>query len=244
MRVELVQLTKHYGSLAALDDVSVAIEPGQIVAIVGANGAGKTTLLRCLAGIAAPTSGEIRYDGQCFRRDRIDLRRRFAFLADVPFVYPDMNVLRHIAMALRLYETQHDGIEATVLELLREFDLLPLAETRLKRLSRGQKYKAALAALLAVDPEVWIFDEPFASGMDPHGLTAFRRHAHEAIARGRTVIYTTQLLDLAERFSDRVLVLYRGRRRAFDSVEALRRPGGDGNAVLEGIFDELREEAP
>ncbi|HEV3024703.1 MAG TPA: ABC transporter ATP-binding protein [Pirellulales bacterium] len=244
MHIELVHLTKHFGGVAALDDVTLTIDPGQIVAVVGANGAGKTTLLRCLAGIAASTQGEVRYDGQLFRRDRIDLRRRFAFLADVPFVYPDMTVLGHIAMALRLYEVERTGIESAVLEWLRELDLLPLAETRLNRLSRGQKYKAALAALLAVDPEVWMFDEPFASGMDPHGLTAFRRHAREAAGRGRTVIYTTQLLELAERFSDRVLVLYRGRRRAFDAVDVLRQPGTDDEGVLEGIFAELREENP
>ncbi len=240
MHISLGHLSKAYGGVTALDDVSLEIAAGQIVAIVGANGAGKTTLLRSLAGLAAPTQGEICYDGQPFHRGRVDLRRRFAFLPDTPCVYPQMTVLRHIGMAIRLYGAERPGIEDTVADLLREFDLLPLAESPLGTLSRGELYKAALVAVLAVDPEVWMFDEPFASGMDPHGLTAFRRLAREAAARGRTVLYSTQILELAERFADAVCVLYRGRLRAFGPVAALRQPNGDADNVLENLFAELR----
>lgn len=241
MKIELEGVSKHFGPVTALDDVSLAIDPGEVVAVVGANGAGKTTLLRLLAGIAAPTRGELRYDGEVFRRDRLDLRRRFAFLADVPCCFPEMTVLRHIGMVLRLYEAVRPDSAEAVAEMLREFEILPLVETRLERLSRGQSYKAALVALMAVDPELWLLDEPFASGMDPHGLSAFRRHMREAAGRGRTIVYTTQILELAERSADRVCVLHRGRVRAFDRVDALRgRAGGD--AGLENIFAELHAE--
>ena len=99
MRISIDQLVKTYGGVIALDEVSLEIAPGQIGAIIGANGAGKTTLLRSLAGLAAPTKGEIRYDGQTFHRGRVDLRRRFAFLPDTPCVYAEMTVLQHVAMA-------------------------------------------------------------------------------------------------------------------------------------------------
>ena len=82
MKVELRQVTRTYGSLKALKDVSMDILPGQIIALLGTNGAGKTTLLKCLAGIVSPQKGDILYDGVLFRRDRIDLRRRFSFLPD------------------------------------------------------------------------------------------------------------------------------------------------------------------
>ena len=109
-----------------------------------------------------------------------------------------MTVLRHIGMVLRLYEADGDGMEERVIELMRDFDMLPLVEARMETLSRGQTYKAALCAMIAADPELWMFDEPFASGMDPRGLTAFRRHARDAANRGRTVMYTTQILDVAD----------------------------------------------
>src|SRR5688572_5640717 len=154
MKIELRAVSKSYGKVRALDRASMEIGPGQIVAILGANGAGKTTLLRCLAGIAAPDSGAIQFDEEPFARDRLELRRRMAFLPDFPVVFYEMSVLRHIGMVLRLYGADSAGIEQRVLELLKEFDIFSLAENPLNTLSRGQVYKAALAAMIAVNPEV------------------------------------------------------------------------------------------
>lgn len=177
MKIQTENLTKHFGRKKALDNVSLTIDPGQVVAVLGPNGAGKTTLLRCLAAISQANSGRILYDDEVFTRDRIDLRRRYHFVPDFPFVYPDTSVLRHIGMILRAYEADEDRIEERVLELLEDFEILTLIDSPIGKLSRGQTYKAAMVALMAVDPDVWILDEPFASGMDPHGIVSFRRRA-------------------------------------------------------------------
>jgi ABC-type multidrug transport system ATPase subunit len=238
MQITITNLSKRFGRVVALDDVSLSAAEGQIVAVLGSNGAGKTTLLRALAGIVAPAEGEIRYDGQLFRRDRLDLRRRFCFLPDFPEVFGYMTVLRHLGMVVRLYETDQKGIEERILSLLKEFDILPLVESPLGTLSRGQLYKAALVGLLTVDPEVWLLDEPFASGMDPPGIAAFRRHARAAAARGRTIIYTTQIVELAEQFSNHICVLEDGKLAAFATIDQLRRAAAGNPALaklLEGI---------
>jgi ABC-type multidrug transport system ATPase subunit len=241
MRIELRGVLKAYRSLRALDYVSLEIEPGQIISVLGTNGAGKTTLLRCLAGIAAPDKGEILFDDQEFRRDRLDLRSRIYIMPDFPFLFWEHSVVRNIAMILRLYQADDAGTESRVLQLLREFDLLPLALRPVHSLSRGQLYKAGLIAMLAVDREVWLLDEPFASGMDPHGIDAFKRHAREAANRGRTILYTTQILDIAKRFSDRVCLIHKGEIRAFDPLEILRVKAHDKDNVLEEMFRQLRE---
>jgi ABC-type multidrug transport system ATPase subunit len=157
-------------------------------------------------------------------------------------VFEDWTILRHFGMVLRLYGADGPGIEDKVIELLEEFELLPLVERPFSTLSRGQRYKGALAALIAADPELWLIDEPFASGMDPHGISAFKRRARDATARGHTVIYTTQILDAAERFSDKAGIVYRGSLMAFDSVANLRDENLPHEGVLEGIFDLLREQ--
>ena len=244
MRIHLEGLTKNYGSLTALEAVTAQIDPGQVVALLGPNGAGKTTLLRCMAGVISPSAGRVVYDGLEFNRGMMDLRKRMFFLPDVPFVFEEWSILRHMGMALRLYETPLEGVEEKVIELLNEFELLPLAERPFRLLSRGQRYKAGLAALIAADPELWLVDEPFASGMDPHGITAFKKRAREATARGRTVIYSTQILDAAERFSDRVGIIYRGSMVAFDSVENMQDAALPQGGVLEGVFELLRENSP
>ncbi len=242
MKIELQEVVKKFKSLRALDSVSMNIEPGQVVVVLGPNGAGKTTLLRCLAAIAAPDEGKILYDGERFTRERLDLRRRFLFLPDFPAVFDEWSPLQHLGMTLRLYGLDGVGIEERVLDLLREFDLLPLANAPFGTLSRGQRYKAALVALLAVDREVWLLDEPFASGMDPHGINTFKRHAREATARGRTIIYSTQILDAAERFSDRLCVIHRGQIRAFTPTSELRRDHSTQTSALDDLFKQLRDE--
>lgn len=241
MKIETRTLTKRYGTLRALDRVSLEIEPGQIVALLGPNGAGKSTLLRCLAGLVGLDQGAIYYDDQLLQRDRLDLRRRLCFLPDFPVLFPAATVLRNLSIFVRIYETPLEGIEDKVVGLLRDFDLLPLAESPIFTLSRGQMYKAALVALLAVDPEVWLLDEPFASGMDPHGINAFKRYARAAVARGHTIVYSTQLLDLAERFSDRVCLIHQSEVHAFETLDHLRTRAADPANVLESLFQQLRE---
>ena len=241
MKIELRAVSKSYGKSRALDRASLEITGGQIVAILGANGAGKTTLLRGLAGIAAPDSGDILYDDEQFGRDKLELRRRLFFLPDFPVVFYEMSVLRHIGMVLRVYERDVPQIEERVLQLLKDFDLFTIAENPLNTLSRGQVYKAALVSLIAVNPDVWLLDEPFASGMDPHGINMLKRYAREAVTQGRTIIYSTQILEVVEKFSDKVCILHQGEVRAFDSVKLLENTGQGGG--LEDIFRQLREEA-
>ncbi len=241
MRIEVRNLEKSYESVRALDHVSLQIEPGQIVSLLGPNGAGKTTLLRCLCGMVAPDQGGVYMDEREFRRDQMDLRRRMFILPEVPFQFWDQSILRNIAIVLRLYDADSEGAETRVVELLREFDLLPLALRPVGSLSRGQAYKAGLVALLAADRELWLLDEPFASGMDPLGIDAFKQRAVEAASRGRTIFYSTQILDIAERFSDRVCVIHKGGVRAFDRLEALRERAQDKDNVLGEMFRQLRE---
>ncbi|HYE32032.1 MAG TPA: ABC transporter ATP-binding protein [Methylomirabilota bacterium] len=243
MRIELSGVSKRYGRTRALDAVSLQIEPGQIIALLGSNGAGKTTLLRALATIVGLDRGEIRLDGELLTRDRLDLRRRMMFLPDFPFLFWDQSTLKNIATILRLHEADASGVEKRVVELLRDFDLLPLADTPVQSLSRGQGYKTGLTGLLAVNPELWLLDEPFASGMDPHAIQAFKRHARTAAAAGRTIIYSTQILDVAERFSDRVCVIHEGEIRAFDSLERLQAAAGTQEQALDALFRRLREES-
>lgn len=242
MKIALRNIDKSYGRVHALDDVTLDIEPGQIISLLGVNGAGKTTMLRCLSGIVVPDRGEILFDEEDFRRSRTDLRKRLHFLPDFPFFYPRVSLLQHIGLVAKAYEKAEAGTEQRVVELLEEFDLLPLIKSPVAKLSRGQQYKAGLIAMAIADPELWLFDEPFASGMDPLGLSAFRRLIRDASRRGRTVIYSTQLLELAESFSDRVCVINGGKIHAFDTMFSLTESSKAApGAVLEHLFTQLRD---
>jgi ABC-type multidrug transport system ATPase subunit len=166
------------------------------------------------------------------------------FMPDFPPLYADMTVLQHLALLLQLYEREKEGRESEIIEVLRDLDMLTLCDTRVRHLSRGQGYKTALAAMVLVSPDVWLIDEPFASGMDPNGISYFKRRSRQAASEGKLVIYSTQILDIAESFSDRVCVIHKGDVRAFDSVEALSRSNSrdSESGVLEQVLQRLREE--
>ena len=241
MRIKLEKLGKRYGGQRVLDAVDLELGPQEIVAVIGLNGAGKTTLLRCLAGIIAPTAGKILIDDALFTRGDLAQRKRELFLPDFPVFVPGHSVLEHLAMILRRYgrETEVDG--AQVAATLADFDLLPLAGTPLATLSRGQAYKAALAGLVLARPELWLLDEPFASGMDPQGLAAFKTRARAAAEAGATILYTTQILEIAERFSTQLVVIDRGRlKRTFSRAELAAMPSS-GRGSLEDRLVEFRE---
>ncbi len=242
MDISLRQLSKRFGSTPALENLSLEIPAGQTVAVIGLNGAGKTTLLRCLAGIVAPSRGEVRYDGIKFHRDRLDLRRRFMFLPDFPALYADMNALQHASLMLRLYGRDPGAAaEDAVIRALTELDLLPLAEAPVAQLSRGQIYKVALAGLFAVAPELWLLDEPFASGLDPQGLAILKQEARACADRGGTVIYSTQILEVAEKFSDLLIVIDHGRVAATYSRAELAALPATGPESLEHRLRQFRE---
>lgn len=238
MQIHIDKVSKKFGSIWALEEVKLDLAPGQVVGMLGANGAGKTTLLNCLAGIVIPSRGRIYYDGEEFHRGRMELRRRLMFLPDHPMAFARMNVLEHIAMCVRLYE-RPEPEAANVAKILDHLNILALAGMPLGTMSRGQLYKAGLAALMVIDPELWILDEPLASGMDPMGIAYFKHESKSAAARGRTVIYTTQILEIAEKFSDRICVLDHGGLRVCGKAGELW--GGDGKGSLEQVLLDLRD---
>lgn len=242
MLVELQGLSKQLGGTLVLDSLDARFDGGQIIALLGANGAGKTTLLQLVAGLYQPTSGEILLDGDPLLRGNLDQRRKLHLVPDFPLLYPSQTPLEYIVSAMQAYECVSTKTDRQIVELLEEFDLLTTADCPAKSLSRGQKYKATLIALLAISPPLWILDEPFTSGMDPLGLSAMRRHFREARDRGVLILYSTQLVEVAAQTSDKVCVLADNRIAALDSSGALE-SSADHSPQLNALLQQLRDQA-
>ena len=220
MEIRINSLYKDYGRETVFENLSAEIPQGALLVLLGINGAGKTTLLRMLAGLSGRDKGDILFDGKSARRDDLEQRRELCFLPDFPVFFEHQSLLESICVYIKLWERsqpEHDR----VLDLLEEFDLLKHAAKPVQTLSRGQRYKAAFVSLILIDPTLWLLDEPFASGMDPRGLSAFKRYALDATQRGKTVVYSTQLIDLAKSFSSHIWIL------------------GDGGILAQGITDDI-----
>lgn len=239
MKVQLSGVSKVFGSHRALNKVWLEVQPGAIMAILGANGAGKSTLLHLLSGLLSPDEGLIEYDDQQFKRTRLDLRRKIYFLPDFPVFFPGQTVLQNLATVLRFYEIERAGLEEETIQLFEKFEILSYANAGHQILSRGQAYKAALIPLLLTRPELWLLDEPMASGMDPAGLRFFRASAGAAAKNGATILYTTQLPEVAEQFADRIAILHKTELIECDTLSNLKTK--HGAETLEEVLIQIQE---
>lgn len=211
MELRVDDIIKSYGKTKALDRVSVSFSPGSIYAVLGENGAGKSTLLKLLAGILVPDQGSILMDGETFVRKRIDLRRRQLFTPDFPVLFGDQTVLTNIVKISSIYQADISHRVDDIAAFLEACGMSEHTHRTVTNLSRGQAWKAGMAVAHALQPELWLIDEPFASGMDLIGINAFKQLVRGLAAKGSTIIYTTQLIELAAGFADHVLILRDGR---------------------------------
>lgn len=239
MHIELRGVSKTFGKTRALDAVDLNVPPSSIVAVLGENGAGKSTLLRLLAGVSAPEGGSVWLDGHVLHRERLELRARMLFTPDTPLLFADQTVARNVAMYRGIYQVPLHRDEERLREWLHHTGAAEMMGKRVYALSRGQVWKTALACVAAVMPELWLVDEPFASGMDALGLSAFRRLARHVVEMGGSVIYTTQMVELAAGLADYICVLKQGKVVLWEPVARVREllaAGEDGPAqVLRGL---------
>ena len=212
-------ISRRFGSLVALDHVSLRVEPGEIVALLGPNGAGKTTASRIIAGILAPSEGDVIVDGVSVREDPNAVRRSCGMVTDQPSLYERMTLRSYLAFFGSLYELESPGKRA--MELAVMLGLADRLDTRLGTFSRGMKQKVAIARGLVHDPPVLLLDEP-ATALDPETARSLRAFIVSLRGRHRAILLCTHDLDEAQRIADRVVVLYKGHVAREGTTESLR----------------------
>ena len=218
--IEVGQLTKRFGKLAAVDDVSFEVPEGQLLAVLGPNGAGKTTTLETLEGFIAPTSGSVRVLGADPHRGSRAWRARIGLVLQSTSLDAELSVRDTLRLFARLYPAPRPVGEA--LELV---DLKGDAQTRVGALSGGQRRRVDIAIGIIGRPEVLFLDEP-TTGLDPEARRRTWASIENLTATGTTVLLTTHYIDEADHLADRVIVLAGGRITADTTPRELRARGG------------------
>ena len=218
MSLELVQVTRRFGDVVALDHVSFGVPEGAMVGFVGPNAAGKTTAMRIALGVLAADGGSVRWRGR-----EVDgkIRRRFGYMPEERGLYPKMRVLDQLAYLARLHGVPSADARR---QALRTMELLGVAEhatARTETLSLGNQQRVQLAAALAHRPEVLILDEPF-SGLDPVGVDVLSGVLREHATSGVPVVFSSHQLELVERLCESVVLIDRGRIVAAGAIADLR----------------------
>lgn len=221
-------LTKRYKNAAAVDDLSFDVAAGQVLALLGPNGAGKTTTFMTLCGLVRPDAGTFEWNGTTLGAQR---GRTIALIPEQPELYGALTVWEHVVFAARSCNVS-DGWQARASKMLERFDLAAKRDDVAASLSKGMKQKTLIVATLVTDPPVVLFDEPMV-GLDPAGQKELRELIADLRQRGKAIVVSTHMLDVAQAMSERALILKAGRKLYDGTLAAL---SGEGSENIESVF--------
>ncbi len=246
--VKVCGVTRHYGDLRAVDELSFEVHRGEIFGFIGPNGAGKTTTLKMIATLIEPSGGQVLVDGFCVENDTIAVRRLIGYMPDHFGVYDGNTVEEYLEFFAGAYQLPRQLREPTVRDVMALTDLLHLKDRLVSELSKGMKQRLCLAKTLVHDPEVLLLDEP-ASALDPRARIEFRELLKELRSMGKTIIISSHILTELSDVCDSVAVIEKGKlvgsgrvgdlQKKNQAADVVRIELSRSNAEVEAVLGEL-----
>jgi ABC-2 type transport system ATP-binding protein len=232
------QLTKVFGPQIAVDNLSFGVSSGEIVGLLGPNGAGKTTTLRMLTGMTEPTRGSATICGFDLLAEPLEVKRRIGFVPDSGAVYESLTGLEHLEMVAALYGIPQRIARPRIEQFIAFFDLGmdTLTNKLLGAYSKGMRRKVVITAALLHNPAVVFFDEPL-EGLDANASLGFKALIQSLAHEGKTIIYSSHILDVVERVCSRVIIIDKGKLLVDGPSEEL--VSAHNSGTLERLFTEL-----
>jgi ABC-2 type transport system ATP-binding protein len=209
--IKVENLSRQYGTLWAVKDLSFEIADGQVYGLLGPNGAGKSTTVKIMVGMLAATTGEITINGLNIKTDGNAIKTNLGFVPESCALYENLTGREHLEMVCNLHHLPVEGIEPQVTKLIELLDLKDAADKRIAGYSKGMKQKLLLAGGIIHNPRVLILDEPL-SGLDANAQSLFRELIKEFARDNRIVIFCSHVLEVVERICDQLLIMDHGKK--------------------------------
>ena len=230
--IELHHITKKFGDLIAVNDLSLTVERGEFFAVLGPNAAGKTTTIKILTGLIKPTAGRARVAGFDVQEQPLEMRRRLSYVPDFPFLYDKLTPWEFLRFTGQMFRMDDARIQSAAAALIERFNLEAYVHKTIEGLSHGTRQRVAIASALLHDPEVFVIDEPMV-GLDPQHARIVKDLLKERSRAGMTVFLSTHQLSVAEEMADRIGIIHQGRLIAVGTRDELRRQSGSVGALEE-----------
>ncbi|MEX0636004.1 MAG: gliding motility-associated ABC transporter ATP-binding subunit GldA [Ferruginibacter sp.] len=227
MSITVTQLSKHYGSQKAVNNISFSIQKGEIVGFLGPNGAGKSTTMKMITGYLPADNGTIEVCGLLAGENAIAAKKKIGYLPEANPLYLDMYVKEYLHFIAGLHHIHQPA--ARVKEVIDIVGLTPEAHKKIAQLSKGYKQRVGLAAALVHDPPVLILDEP-TSGLDPNQIIEIR-NVIKSLAIQKTILFSSHIMQEVEAICDRVIIIHKGNIVADDQLSQLQQSGNNGQLV-------------
>ncbi len=237
--LEIKQLTKYYRNIPVVNDVSFTVAPGEVTGYLGPNGSGKSTTVKIITALIEPSRGHVFLDGRDIREDPMAFKRRLGYVPEEAILYSYLTGLEYLQLMGRLRGLPLVEVDRRANDLLELLSLHPHRHAPIANYSKGMKQRVLISAALMHDPDVLILDEPL-SGIDVTSAQLFKHLLTELARQGKMILYISHVLEVVEKVCARVVIIYRGRIMANDSVERLRELMHVPS--LEEIFSQLVEQ--
>lgn len=207
--IELNNISKRYGNKTALENLSLTINQGEIFGFLGHNGAGKSTTIKSLVSIIQPTQGTITVDGLALTEHRQEIKKKIGYVPDSPDLFLQLTAGEYWDLMAAAYEIEPVVKDERVQTLGKLFDMLSHQEETLASFSHGMRQKTIIIGALLSDPDIWILDEPL-QGLDPQAAFDLKEMMRAHAEKGKTVIFSTHVLDTAQQLCDQLAILKKG----------------------------------
>lgn len=220
--ITLSKVSKTYsGKVKAVDEIDLEIRDGEIFGFLGPNGAGKTTTIKMMTGILTPDNGSIQISGHDIVQDPLAAKRSFGYVPDDPNIFPRLKAIEYLRFMGDLYQVPTEVRTKRITELAERFGLTDALTDRIQSYSHGMRQKLVILGALLHHPDVWILDEPM-TGLDPKSSFQLKEMMREHTRSGRTVFFSTHVLDVAEKICDRVAIIDHGHILFCGSINEMR----------------------
>ena len=231
--IEFQDVSKTYGATQALKDLNLSIQEGQIVGLIGHNGAGKSTTIKSLVSVINPTSGTIRVDGLDLASNRLTIKQKIGYVADSPDLFLRLTAQEFWDLVAASYGLNRQDYENRLVDLLGLFDFADHRYEVIETFSHGMRQKVFVIGALLSDPDIWVLDEPM-TGLDPQAAFDLKQLMRAHADKGKTVLFSTHVLEVAEQLCDRLAILKKGELIFYGTVAELKAEHPDQS--LEAIY--------
>ena len=237
--LQAIELTKHYASIPAVENVTFELEGGQILGCLGPNGSGKSTTVKMITGLLKPSRGRVLFRGEDIRRDLVSYRKQLGYVPEEPNLYPYLSGREYLEMVGILREIPQPKLGKRIDDLLALLSLYPSRHSALASYSKGMRQRVLLIAALLDDPDLLILDEPL-SGLDVSSALVLKNLIRALGERGKAVFYCSHVLEVVEQVCSHLLILRQGAVIAHGSTGDIQKR--IGHSSLERSFHHLVED--
>lgn len=240
--IEIKNVTKIYGGKnKAVDGLSITIPTGEIVGFIGPNGAGKTTTIRMMTGVLAPDEGEILLNGTDIVKEPLKAKKQFGIVPDNADIFLRLKGIEYLNFMGDIYDVASSERKQRIEDMAKTFEMEHALNDKILSYSHGMRQKIVIMGALISDPDIWILDEPM-TGLDPQSSFSLKQMMKQHAAKGKTVFFSTHVLEVAEKLCDKVAIINKGKILFFGTLEELRETYKSSDS-LEEIFLEAIQHA-